>query len=313
MFNKDFYPTPRPVIDQLLSGLDLFDKKVLDPEAGKGDILDVAKELGAITYSCELHKDLANLVKNKSTFIKHDFLSTTSDELSHIDFIVMNPPFSADEKHIIHAWEVAPEGCEIRALCNLKTITETNHYSNRKQLSAIVKDYGNFIDLGNCFSTAERSTDVEVAMITLFKPKTGPDAEFEGFFMEEDVESQGYGMMRYDKIRDLVQRYVTAIKLFDQQLEIGVQMQNTISGYFRTEKKYEFKCTESEKIVTRVEFKKQLQKSAWAWVFEELKMRKFITKGVRDDINKFVENQHTVPFTMKNIHKMIEILVKTHS
>ena len=38
-----------------------------------------------------------------------DFLTVKSEQISHIDFIVMNPPFSNADKHILHAYEIAPE------------------------------------------------------------------------------------------------------------------------------------------------------------------------------------------------------------
>ena len=41
-------------------------------------------------------------------------------------------------------------------------------------------------------------------------------------------------------------------------------------------------------------------------------MHKYVTQGVKEDINKFVEQQTHVPFTMKNIYKMLEVIVGTH-
>ena len=39
-----------------------------------------------------------------------------------------------------------------------------------------------------------------------------------------------------------------------------------------------------------------------------MNMEKYVTSGVMKDINKFVETQEKVPFTMKNIYKMLEII-----
>ncbi len=38
---------------------------------------------------------------------------------------------------------------------------------------------------------------------------------------------------------------------------------------------------------------------------------KYVTSGVMQDINRFVETQTKVPFTIKNIYRMVEILVGT--
>lgn len=47
MFDKDFYPTPDHVIDTMLNGLNLNSKYVLEPSAGKGDIVNALSERGA--------------------------------------------------------------------------------------------------------------------------------------------------------------------------------------------------------------------------------------------------------------------------
>ena len=59
------------------------------------------------------------------------------------------------------------------------------------------------------------------------------------------------------------------------------------------------------------EFKKQLQKESWEFIFRQLKMDRFVTNGVRATINKFIETQVNVPFTMKNIYIMLDMIVKT--
>lgn len=119
MFSKDFYPTPLHVIEQMTAGIGLQGKIILEPSAGKGNIVDFLNRNGAKqVLACELNADLRKILQQKCTVLKSDFLQLTSDRISHVDYIIMNPPFSADERHIMHAWEIAPDGCEIVALCN---------------------------------------------------------------------------------------------------------------------------------------------------------------------------------------------------
>ena len=40
MFNDDFYPTPKEVVDKMMSVVDIGNRTILEPSAGKGDILD---------------------------------------------------------------------------------------------------------------------------------------------------------------------------------------------------------------------------------------------------------------------------------
>ncbi|NCX93765.1 MAG: DUF4942 domain-containing protein [Gammaproteobacteria bacterium] len=311
MFNADFYPTPPEVIDQMLYGLDLQNKVVLEPSAGKGDIVDACIGSGAaMVVACERDTNLRKILQSKCKVIADDFMTVSADQVSHIHAIVMNPPFSADEHHILHAWQIAPEGCDIVALCNAQTLANS-YTAARKQLSLIVRENGTVVDLGECFSTAERSTYVKVSLIRLRKPGEGNECEFNGFFMEEEPEQQGNGIMQYNVVRDLVNRYVAAVKLYDSQLQLGVQMNGLISSFFSS--KMAFMCTADKAPVNRNDFKKELQKSAWAWVFDKMNMQKYATSGLKKDINKFVEQQEHIPFTMRNIYRMLEIVAGTHS
>lgn len=318
MFNKDFYPTPNNVIEQILLGVDIQNKVILEPSAGKGNIIDYLYNNGAKELlSCEINNDLAKIVSTKSRFLKPDFLDVTSEEISHIDLIVMNPPFSADEKHILHAWDIAPEGCQIIALCNSETIKNT-YTTNRQILSEAIKLNGRYDYLGDCFFDAERKTGVDVACVYLFKPKTG-DNEFEGFFdLDEDIDEGVQGVAQYSYVRDIVGRYVQAVQMFDS-VEMASSTINSIINpiYSQYSDKIVFgaRCTGRDNqytVVTREVFKKELQKSCWMRVFEDMKMDKYVTKGVRENINAFVEKQTQVPFTVKNIYKMVEIIVGTH-
>ena len=63
-----------------------------------------------------------------------------SEQISHINAIYMNPPFSNAEKHIIHAWKITPEGCEIVTLCNYATIENMHRFP---RFATIVNQYGN--------------------------------------------------------------------------------------------------------------------------------------------------------------------------
>lgn len=309
MFNADFYPTPKAVIDTMLSGFDLVGRTVLEPSAGKGDILDAIPTDKKIC--CELNPDLAEIAKTKAKFLKPDFLQVLPEEISHVDYIVMNPPFSADEKHILHAWNIAPEGCTILALCNDKTLENTySHY--RERLSTLVKNYGKSLFLGKVFQTAERSTNVDVSFITLYKPKTGGETEFEGFFTYETELDEGISdIMPYNEIRNIVNRFVGAVKLYDEVLETAVKMNALISELGANS--ITFTCTQDQRQVKRAEFKTELQKQSWKTVFRKLDMEKYTTHKLMGEINKFVEQQQNVPFTMQNIYQMFRIIMGTHS
>jgi predicted RNA methylase len=316
MFNKDFYPTPEEVALKMLSGYDLQGKIILEPSVGKGDLVDAINSFGpSQVIGCELNEDLRTIAATKCQIIEHNFLKLDAARISHINFIVMNPPFSKGAEHILHAWEIAPAGCKIIALCNIETVKRTYH-RDRAELQQLVEDYGRFEDLGDCFSNAERKTKVEVALVHLQKPAASYEQEFEGFFMFEEEEKGTEGIMPYNSIREIVNRYIGAVKLYDQMIEVGMQMNDLIDSFKRWEydngKELDvFLCDAESKHSKRISFKKALQKRAWNMVFSKLNMDKYSTRGLKNDMNKFVEEQTQIPFTMRNIYKMLEIIVGT--
>ncbi|MGB3452929.1 MAG: DUF4942 domain-containing protein [Moheibacter sp.] len=307
MFGVDFYPTPKALIEQMCSDLELEGKQVLEPSAGSGNIVDYCVGSGAIVSACEIDENLRAILSSKSCkIVANDFLNLKKEDVSHIDFIIMNPPFSRDTMHIRHAWHIAPSGCQIVALCNANEVS----MHRPGEFNKIIHDYGHYIKIQNAFSTAERKTDVEVALIHLYKPKGKSEDEFEGFFMDEDEEENIDGLQRYNFVRDVVNRYVTAIRIFDEQLDSAQRMNELTSSFFDT--KIGLSLTKEKAVITREEFKKDLQKSAWQFIIKEMGMEKFSTRGLKEDLNKFVETQTKIPFTMKNVYRMIEIVIGTH-
>lgn len=305
MFNNNFFPTPAAVIEIMMQGEDIKGKVFLEPSAGKGDIIDYLTDNGAKSViSCEIESELREILKTKSIVICDDFLTLTSDKISHIDYIVMNPPFSADDSHILHAYEIAPAGCNIIALCNYATI-ENPYSAKRKQLLSLVNNLGSVISLGDCFATAERKTSVNIGLIKLQKAGAKEKDEFNGFFEEEDAEErQEDSIMTYNVIRDIVNRYVQACKIYAEILNVKTRLNNVTGSFFGGDIGVQLSLTYDQ-------YKKELQKSGWYHILNKMELTKFTTSGVTADINKFVEQQTQIPFTMRNIYHMLDIIHQT--
>jgi len=308
--NPDLYPTGEDVFNQMAEGLQIEGKVIYDPSAGTGNIVKFCQERGAKqVIASEINEQLCKILQTNCTLIGKDFLNVTSDQISHIDAIIMNPPFSAGAAHIIHAYNIAPSGCKIVALCNLETLK--NAYSkSREELKAMVDAYGSYIDIGDCFSHAERKTGVQVALIRLEKPGANYNQEFEGFFTDEDPEEQqANALIPYNVIREIVNRYVGAVKIFDQQLETALRLSEMTGEFYSSE--FGMQITRNKIPLERNEFKKGMQKAGWNYIFSKLNLTKHTTRGLKEDINKFVETQEQIPFTMKNIYRMLQIVYAT--
>lgn len=316
MFNRDFFPTSFETLDFVLSGVDFQNRVCMDPSAGSGNIVDYLLRNGAKeVLCCEIEPDLARIVRSKGKLIASDFLTVKKEDISHVECIVMNPPFSADEQHILHAWEIAPSGCTIVALCNYETYRNSYSYK-RKCLKNIIEEYGCIENIGDVFSTASRKTNVNIGFIKLFKPKEEDEFEFEGYFdLEEEGDFQENAIMPFNEIRDVVHRYVGALKMFNKVMEANESINSVIAPISRGLGVSFGAISHRREIsssIDRKTFKKELQKSAWMSVFDKLKMDKYLTQSVISDLNKFVEQQTHVPFTMRNIDLMVQMVVGTH-
>lgn len=317
--NADFYPTPTNVINTMMLGEDILGKTILEPSAGSGNIVSWLKDNGAgEVIACENDNTLQKLLAGKCELISDDFLSVTSDQVSHIDYIVMNPPFSDGIKHIKHAFDIAPAGCTVISLCNSSNL-ERRYSSERQELYELVELYGCSEYLGTVFDTAERKTNVGVSLIKLYK--TGEDEdEFVSYFFsnEDDIlnKNEAEGIVQYNVVRDMVNRYTSAVKLFDETMEAANKI-NDVAKF--SDSKFDYVPIRFSTVdingnavsINRQQYKKQLQKYYWRIIFNKLNMDKYATNGLREQINKFVEKQVNVPFTMHNIYQVISMVVQT--
>ncbi len=315
MFNAEFFPTPVDVATEMLDPLDLRGRVVLEPSAGSGNLIRASLERGAAEVLwCEKEPQLRDMLTGiRGATPAHrydDFLRVHPADVSHIDLVVMNPPFSADEAHILHAWEIAPPGCKIVALCNWNTISG-GRWGRQAELAQLIEAYGIQQELGEVFATAERPTRVNVGLVRLTKPGVRPGGdEFEGFFLgPDDIEAQGEGLIPYRRSRDIVNRYVEACRIFDEQVEAGIRLQGVLGGFFG--KELGLQVTIEGAPVTRNRFRKDLAKAAWEHVFAEFLPTHMATSQLSKDINAFVEKQSQIPFTERNLFRMLQIVAGT--
>src|SRR5690625_3698762 len=108
--NKDFYPTPKDLFYKLINGKRFFDGKILEPSAGKGDMIDYIKGINrnADIDAIESDTRLSDILLSKNIdVIWDDFL--TFETYKEYDFIVMNPPFNNGVDHALKAIELAEE------------------------------------------------------------------------------------------------------------------------------------------------------------------------------------------------------------
>lgn len=335
--NPDFYPTPAAVVERMMMDDSPAGLVVLEPSAGSGNIAEALRKADAReVLTCERDENLQSVLRGKGfRLISSDFLTVTAEQISHVNMIMMNPPFSEGCRHILHAYDIAPAGCVIVSLVNTSNL-ESQYNTNYKRLQELVKLQGYSEDLGSPFAEdAERATRCRVSLVKLWKQGEGA-AEFAGYFdaidMDETGDGQTAGLMQYNVIRDMVNRYTQAVKLFDGVMEATEQINRAATfvdydvitdkdGNQKAVKNeygalpIRFKAVTGRDTVTEINhqtYRRELQKYYWRIIFRKMNMEKYATRELREQINRFIEQRQSVPFTVSNVYRVIETVVKTN-
>lgn len=324
MFGEEFYPTPDSLIWDMLSKfweIGTWNKKIniLEPSAGKWDILDKISKMSWFNrehtklFAIEQDPNLQAILKNKwYTLIDTDFLSY-QDNLS-FDLIIMNPPFSNGDDHFLKAWEIAND---TTIVCLLNAETIRNPYSKSRQLVAkIIEDNNWTVEYyQNAFVSAERSTSVEVALITVKKISSYSKFEFSGFETEkininEDIINNDIATR--DVINNLITSYNQSCSLFLEGMKMIEKSQSIIDSI--TESDYSRRifeiATEWWSIKDRyTTFIESIKYSIWRKIANELNISKYMTSRLQNDFNTFIKEQWSLSITYNNIRQFADMIV----
>lgn len=132
-----FFPTPRGVIARMIVKAEGHLKPgavVLDPSAGKGDMLDMVRaysdlhELNLSIYGVEINADLQAICAAKGHVVRHGDILSPGSAPDGADVILMNPPFEKeqDAAHIRRCCELLRPGGLLVALCSFGLFQRQN-------------------------------------------------------------------------------------------------------------------------------------------------------------------------------------------
>lgn len=218
--NSEFFPTPKSVCGQMIGCVNWSKvKTILEPSAGKGDLCDAVKNYykqsrneRSVDIDCvEVDANLRLILKGKNYRVVHDnFLDYFTSK--KYDLIIMNPPFSNGDEHLVRAIEMQEcVGGQIVCLLNAETLL--NPYTNlRKVLMKKIAEHRAVVRyLKSPFKKAERKTDTNIALISFNIPLKVRESEMFSRmekargeeFQSEDCKDVAPG----DRIEGLVRAY----------------------------------------------------------------------------------------------------------
>lgn len=112
-----YYPTPLAVVNRVLNGIGVKDKKILEPSCGCGRFLDEIAARGGSGYGIEYDAGRAaeSRAKGHAVFTGN-FLDVQPQP--KFDYVIMNPPFYGKHyaKHVEHAMKFLRDGGKLIAV-----------------------------------------------------------------------------------------------------------------------------------------------------------------------------------------------------
>lgn len=337
MFDPEFYPTPKEIVEYMLKPYNdkISDRYILEPSAGSGNMLDVitskiSMDYGGRSYQksrankrkvycIEQDPELSMILQNKGyKLVGTDFLDYKPQHM--IDLIIMNPPFSNGDQHLLHAWDIL-EGGDIACLLNAETIN--NPFTQRRELlSKIIEDHGSVEMLGNVFSSAERKTDVEIALVRLSKEgRPGLKLEFEPNERESHADfteelHTGNEVALNDKMGAYLEIYEKSKGAFAEYIKAKAKL-NYYAGEFLRQEDVEnlIKSAETEsrkdKVAIYNSFVDELKMKAWDRIMMQMGLERYMTSSVRTNFNEFKKSQGGMDLTRENIKQLIMMLFQS--
>jgi hypothetical protein len=373
-----FYPTPPELAQRMLKGVEWNTiKKILEPSAGNGNLIETIGECyysefdfeidgtrhryirnNTIEVDCvEIDPYLRSILKYKfSIERKHAVYEEMCDELkrrkgkeddryfrayesdytplyqtldkmtvcivhdnfltfkpyNRYDLIVMNPPFADGDKHLLHALGIQRHGGGVICLLNAETLR--NPFTNsRKELKKRLDELGAEIEyVEDAFADAERSADVDVAIVRAFVPV--PEERSVIFErLEKSAEAEEFN----EDVTDLVVNdYIkAAVRQFNVECKAGIELVREYVAMSPRilcdlgKESYNtpiLKLTlDSSNELSVNSFLRLVRLKYWRGLFSNEKFMRRLTMTLRDQYLSSVERMQDYDFTMFNIQSVI--------
>lgn len=322
-FNEEFYPTPKSLLNKIFDGVDWKQvDTILEPSAGKGDIIEFiqnSEEAHRYHHNFEIdciEKDpnLQAVLKQKGFRLVHDDFFTFHTWKQY-DLIVMNPPFSCGDKHLLNALKLQEDGGNVICILNAETLK--NPYSVTRQALALrLEDlHANVSYMQNEFVSAERKTSVEIAVVKVSIPKKERDSRIfselrESKQVSEQTVQEQTSLAENDYIK-------AAVKQFELETEAGIRlireyqamkpyMLRSLSGdnfvkndsiLYLTMDKYS-PCSPE---VTENEFLKVVRLKYWTSIFNDSRFTGHMTSNLLSEYRTQIDKLADYDFSCFNI------------
>lgn len=174
----------------------------------------------------DVAKELDNIDAELKTFFSHgihiihdNFL--TYNPYKHYDLIIMNPPFSNGDIHLLKALKMQEKGGNIICLLNAETLKNPYTETRRELVNRLTKHNAIIEYIENAFVSAERKTGVEVALIKVAIEQVQEESDIYNRLREAE-EAEDFN----PEVTDLeVTDYIkAAVNQFNLEVKAGLEL-----------------------------------------------------------------------------------------
>ena len=315
--NKQFYPTPEFLGHKLIRHVDW--KKVtaiLEPSAGKGDLLNLVKGKAYITECIEIDPNLQAILREKGyNVIGDDFL--THNTYTAYDLIVMNPPFADGARHLLKALELCRHGGQVCCILNAETLRNPCDVY-REKLCDLLLEYGAKVEyVQNGFTHSEHRTDVECALVYVdIKPQEIDIDMFAGLEMAQEYADtherlNNTQLATNDIVANVLRRYNDecrlGISLIDtyNRLESALPTSEMIGNTGHPLVALGINSSEAVKSNGKLNLKnlyvRELRYKYWKLLFQSDEFSRLLTQKAREQFQHRMQELRSYDFTLSNI------------
>lgn len=326
LFGTQLYPTPASLATRMLAKVNLTGAtSVLEPSAGAGDLIDAIMQHFGASYrydkldldAVEIDPDLAAMLRGKGhRVVWGDFLTFCT--WKRYDLIVMNPPFADGAKHLLKALELqAPHGGTTVCLLNAETLRNP-YTAERRELVARLAGADTEVEyVDRAFATADRATDVEVAIVKVVTAEPDRSSFIRGEFRAAQEQQQPRpDMPRHDQmvtgdaISDMIADFDMEAALGAKLIELWEQTAPLILSGSEDYARPLLELKINDRDATVNGFLTGARRKAWKRLFQHPSLVGKLTIGMKNELHQRIDEFAGYDFNLYNIKALQESLVQ---
>lgn len=344
-YDNQWYPSPESLIHTMAEMVDWTDVKyILDPSAGRGDILEAIDkgverdygELGnrtyyssycsrqAIRHAIEIDPEMRSVLTGKNIqVVDSDFLSDLSTYYQY-DLIIANPPFNEGDKHLLKAIDIMYSG-QIVFILNAETLKNPYSYTRKLLVDKLEELNATITYKQEVFSNAERKTDVEIAIVYINIKKDIEKDLLSG--AEDKVRDFDYSLkddseiVTANRIHALIDEYNDILNTGTETILAFYRNYNKIGKWIRIKTgEKEDRYTDisgNKKINTELvsvvnDFRRDVRHYYWSQVLLTKELSAKLTSAKAEELHHQLQKQSDLDFTLSNIKSVIANLIDSH-